>query len=92
MPLFRGATRDATGFGAVHVDGSAAASVPAQGALGSDEYQRYFLTIEPNGVVVFRRAADGQQAREFPVPSMNGATVTASSLSLLDDFLIGRPQ
>jgi phosphate transport system permease protein len=87
LPLFRGASvlpRGSVPFTSMAAPGS----VPAQGALGSDEYLRYFLTIEPNGVVVFRRAADGKQAREFPVPSMNGATVTASSFSLLDDFLI----
>ena len=46
-----------------------------------------FLHDRADGRSSFRSAADGQQAHECPVPGLKGATVTASSRSLLDNFV-----
>jgi phosphate transport system permease protein len=55
--------------------------------LGTDEYLKYFYGVEPNGRVVFRQLATGEVAREIPVPGLAAATVTASSRSLLENFV-----
>jgi phosphate transport system permease protein len=56
-------------------------------AFGVDEYQMYVHTVEPDGRVVFRRLTDGVEARAFPVPGLDGSTVTASSRSLMGNYV-----
>ena len=86
IPLFRGAAVQYRGT----VPSQSAiqpASARAFRAFGADEYLRYFFTVEPDGRVAFRQLSNGEVAKELPVPSLDGASVTATSMSLLGHFI-----
>jgi phosphate transport system permease protein len=55
-------------------------------AIGTDEYRQYVHTIEPAGRVIFRRVTGGEP-QAIDIQALNGATVTATSRSLLDGYL-----
>jgi phosphate transport system permease protein len=63
------------------------ANAAALRAAGTDEYRRYFYTVEPDGRIVFRSVANGTETRAFPVPGLETATVVSSSRSLADNFV-----
>ena len=56
-------------------------------ALGSDEFGRYLYSIAADGRVLFFNRQTGIQQLEFAPKSLGGATVVASSRSLLGDFV-----
>ena len=56
-------------------------------ALGSDEFGRYVYTVESSGKVAFFNRSSGARELEVSPPSLSGATVIASSRSLLGDFV-----
>jgi phosphate transport system permease protein len=56
-------------------------------ALGSDEFGRYLYAIAADGRVLFFDRQTGAKELEFAPKSIAGATVVASSRSLLGDFL-----
>ena len=60
-------------------------------ALGSDEFGRYVYTVEPSGKVAFFNRGSGARELEVSPPSLAGATVVASSRSLLGDFVAAAP-
>ena len=64
-----------------------AADAGAFRAFGTDEYLRYFYTVEPDGRILFRQLSNGEMARELAVPALDGAAVTATSMSLLGQFV-----
>ncbi len=64
------------------------ASVPMERwALGSDDFDRYVYLLEHSGRVIFLNRETGAQELTFSPPSLAGATVLASSRSLLGDFV-----
>jgi phosphate transport system permease protein len=86
IPLFSSARLDPEGEARI-----ATALAPANAdrfrAVASDEHRRYLYTVEPTGQVTLFRYATGEPARELPVPGLSGAQVTATSRSLLGNFL-----
>ena len=86
IPLFRSARVEYRSAVPSH-SSIAAANARAFRAFGIDEYLRYFFTVEPDGRVPFRRLTDGAVARELAVPALDGAAVTATSISLLGHFV-----
>jgi phosphate transport system permease protein len=86
LPLFRPAV--VTPAGSVAIDTRAAsAEAPALEAFGVDEYRKYLYTVEPDARVVFHLVDTGATAREMPIASLAGATVTATSRSLMGHFV-----
>ncbi len=63
------------------------ANAASHRAVGVDEYRKYVFTVEPTGAVVFFRLDSGEKVREFPIPKLNGATVTASSRTVTGNYL-----
>lgn len=86
IPLFTSARLDPAGQASLPT-AIAAANADRFRALGSDEHRRYLYTVEPRGQVTLFRFARGEPARELPVPALAGAEVTATSRSLLGNFL-----
>ena len=85
VPLFRPASSTLKGTLRLGID---AARMPMdRGSLGSDEFDRYVYTVEPTGRVVFLNRQTGAQEMEIAPPSLAGATLLASSRSLLGDFV-----
>ncbi|MCX6538197.1 MAG: ABC transporter permease subunit [Acidobacteria bacterium] len=86
VPLFKPATLSTSGQ--VRLDSRpyavGAASLPV---FGTDEYRKYIYTVEPDGRLVFYRYDSGAAARELPVPGLGAATITASSKTLLGNFV-----
>ena len=86
VPLFtaarvvpQGESRIATGI--------APSNAASHRAVGVDEYRKYVFTVEPSGAVVFFRLESGEKVREFPIPRLNGATVSASSRTVTGNYL-----
>jgi phosphate transport system permease protein len=83
VPLFRSAA--ATLGGSVRVgDGARPAALAA---LGTDESGRYVYDVSTSGVVAFFSPGSGTKMKEVAPPGLSGVTVTATSRSLLDDFV-----
>ena len=55
--------------------------------FGTDEYRKFIYTVEPDGRLAFYRYDNGESARKLPVPGIGAATITASSKSLLGNFV-----
>ena len=90
VPLFRSSAllyRAAVPLAASGFAPHSGASAMALRAFGVDEYLRYVYTVDPSGRMVFRRLTDGAETQAFPIPGIEGATVTASSRSLLGNFV-----
>jgi phosphate transport system permease protein len=101
LPLFRPAHGAARGALPLALPNSAAAAAPAGGAaaaapsasaavaltVGVDEYQRYLYSLLPDARIVFHRLPEGAFAKEVPIASIAGASVSAASRSLQHDFL-----
>ncbi len=75
------------------VPGAPASPAAAAGPLliGTDEYQRYFYELLPDGRLPFFRTPDGSLARAELLPGLAaapaGATVVSASRSLTGDYL-----
>jgi phosphate transport system permease protein len=86
VPLFRPATLELVGSAKL-----AAGSTPAVSATlrtpGSDEYKHYLYGIDSSARVVFYDTATGVMAHTISVPGLQGATVTATSRSVLGGFI-----
>jgi phosphate transport system permease protein len=83
LPLFRPAMGEPRGVLKL------AAVPPAARPLvfGIDEYQLYLYELFPDARVVAFKMSNGSVAREFPLSSISGATITAASRSLTGDFV-----
>lgn len=86
LPLFRSASVTPAGEVAVATR-AASAAAPALEAFGVDEYRKYLYTVEPDARIVFHLVETGATVREAPITSLVGATVTATSRSLLGHFV-----
>jgi phosphate transport system permease protein len=85
MPLFRAPTVTRVRSGSL--SGAPALPTSAMAALGVDETRKYVYSVEPNGAVAFFAPETGARLFDRPVTSLSGAVVTASSRSLLNDFV-----
>jgi phosphate transport system permease protein len=85
VPLFRasGAHLERS----VQLVGAPALSTPGLAAFGADETRRYVYIAEPAGQLAFFTSSTGARVFDKPVPSLTGATVTASSRSLEHDYV-----
>ena len=86
VPLFMRATLESAGEARI-TTALGPQSVEAFRAVGVDEYQRYLFTVEPSGVVAFHALDTGARAREFAVPKLGTAVVTASSRSVTGNYV-----
>jgi phosphate transport system permease protein len=86
LPLFSSATLQPRGTVQI-ATALSPANASALRAVGVDEYQKYIFTVEPTGSVVFYRLDSGARATETAVPGLGGATVTASSRSVVGHFV-----
>ena len=86
VPLFEPATLSPTGQ--VRLDSppplDGAAILPV---FGVDEYRRFIYAVEPDGRLTFHRYDTGEVARKLPIPGLGAATITASSRSLLGNYV-----
>jgi phosphate transport system permease protein len=85
VPLFRPAS--STLKGTLRPADSVARAPMDRWALGSDDFDRYLYTLEPSGRVIFLNRETGAPEHTVSPPSLAGATVVASSRSLLGDFV-----
>jgi phosphate transport system permease protein len=85
VPLFRPAS--STLKGTLRIADAVARAPMDRWALGSDDFDRYVYTVEPAGRVLFFNRETGAQELTFDPPSLAGATVLASSRSLLGNFV-----
>ncbi len=85
LPLFRGASAELAGT--LRLAESAAPAAMDRRALGSDEFGRYVYTVETNGKVAFFNRDTAARELEVRPPSLAGASVIASSRSLMGDFV-----
>ncbi len=85
VPLFRASSAQLER--SVHLVGAPALSTPGLAAFGADETRRYVYIVEPAGQLAFFTSTTGARVFDKPVPSLTGATVTASSRSLEDDYV-----
>ncbi|MEI6666694.1 MAG: ABC transporter permease subunit [Acidobacteriota bacterium] len=86
VPLFTPATLSLS----EHLDlrrPSAAKGAHALPVFGADEYRKYLYTVESDGHVAFYRYDTGVSARQLPIPGLGDATITASSKSLLGNYV-----
>jgi phosphate transport system permease protein len=86
-PLFRtphGSLRGSVPMAAVP---GATEPRPLPLVIGTDEYQLYAYAVFPDARIVFFRIADGSVSREFPLPSVAGARITAAFRTTLQDRL-----
>jgi phosphate transport system permease protein len=86
VPLFRPATLSPSGQVRLarpsRARGAASAAV-----LGTDEYRKFIYAVEPDGRLAFYRYDNGEVTRKLPVPGLGAATITASSKSLLGNYV-----
>jgi phosphate transport system permease protein len=85
IPLFRSAS--ATLKGTVPLTAAIARAPIDRWAFGGDEFGRYLYTIDPRGQVTCLNRDTGAAELTFDPPPLTGATVVASSRSLLGDFV-----
>jgi phosphate transport system permease protein len=85
VPLFRASS--STLKGTVRPADTLARAPMDRWAVGSDDFDRYVYTLEPSGRVTFLNRETGKPELTFSPPSLAGATVLASSRSLLGDFV-----
>ncbi len=86
LPLFKSASLVPEGEVRISTK-LAPADAESLRAVGVDEYREYFFTVEPAGLVVFYRVESGDHASDVPVPGLGTATVTASSRSVIGNYL-----
>jgi phosphate transport system permease protein len=86
VPLFRTASVTPEGSSRLST-AMTPGNADALRAVGIDEYRRYVYTVEPTGQVVFHRYESGEAAASFPLPGVDGVTVTSTSRSLLGGFV-----
>ena len=55
--------------------------------FGTDEYRKFIYAVESDGRLAFYRYDNGETARKLPIPGLGSATVTASSKSLLGNYV-----
>jgi phosphate transport system permease protein len=85
LPLFRPAA--ATLKGTLRAPVDVAQAPMDRWAVGSDDFDRYVYTLGPDGRVIFLNRETGAPELTFSPPSLAGATVLASSRSLLGNFV-----
>jgi phosphate transport system permease protein len=85
VPLFRPAS--ATLKGTLRAPDDVARASMDRWALGSDDFDRYVYTLGSDGRVIFLNRETGAPQLTFSPPSLAGATVLASSRSLLGNFV-----
>jgi phosphate transport system permease protein len=85
FPLFKAssATRAAT----LRLAETGTAGTMSQRALGGAEFGRYVYTVETGGQVAFFHRDSGVRQSDVTPPSLAGASVVASSRSLMGDFV-----
>ena len=85
IPLFR--SPSSTFKGTLQLAGNVASAPLDRWALGSDEFNRYVYTLDPSGQVALLNRETGAADLTFNPPSLSGASIVASSRSLLGDFV-----
>jgi phosphate transport system permease protein len=85
IPLFRSSAAE---LGATLRPGTIASATPVSyAALGADEFGRYLYRVGPGGDVTFLNRSTGAVESVSNPPSLAAARVTASSRSLMGDYL-----
>src|SRR5918993_802509 len=79
IPLFRGARIVRTGETNIPTTVQPADAAARMRAVGVDEYRKYVYTVEPDGRLAFFKVDSGEQAKDFPLPGLESASVTSSS-------------
>ena len=82
LPLFRSASATKTNTFAM-----GAARPPASAGTGADELGRYVYDVTDAGVVLVFNSDGGGQVKEYKSAALGAAAVTATSRSLIGDFV-----
>jgi phosphate transport system permease protein len=82
IPLFRAARVARIGQTQIATSVQPGDATAGLRAVGVDEYRKYLYTIEPGGRVAFFRVESGERAHDFPIPGLEPAIVTSSSVTV----------